>query len=81
MKKVRKMNKDIEVVFAPGCFDQFEGTQEELDAFIAEITQMVNSGELFEISDPVDLDNIPEEDLEVIQRLISEDGSLNRVLQ
>ena len=75
------MNKDIEVVFAPGCFDQFEGTQEELDAFIAEITQMVNSGELFEISDPVDLDNIPEEDLEVIQRLISEDGSLNRVLQ
>jgi hypothetical protein len=29
-----------EIVFAPGCFDHFEGTQEELDALKAEIMEM-----------------------------------------
>lgn len=36
------------VVFAPGCFDSFEGTQEELDEMMAEIMKMVESGELIE---------------------------------
>ncbi len=32
------MSKKIEKVeFAPGCFDDFEGTQEELDALVKEI--------------------------------------------
>lgn len=30
----------LKVVFAPGCFDSFEGTQEELDALAAEIQSM-----------------------------------------
>lgn len=30
-----------EIVFAPGCFDHFEGTQEELDALKAEIMEML----------------------------------------
>ena len=29
------------IVFAPGCFDDFEGTQAELDAFMAEIVEML----------------------------------------
>lgn len=29
----------IEVRFAPGCFDHFDGTQEELDALMAEIQE------------------------------------------
>lgn len=37
--------KPLKVEFAPGCFDQFDGTQEELDELIAEITRMVESGE------------------------------------
>jgi hypothetical protein len=36
------------VVFAPGCFDNFTGTQEELDAMIAEINEMVETGEFFD---------------------------------
>jgi hypothetical protein len=56
-------DKDIEVVFAEGCFDSFEGTQEELDEFVAEINRMVKSGELFEKSKPVDLDNMETEDM------------------
>ncbi len=38
-------NKDkLKVVFAPGCFDQFEGTQEELDSMMADIKDMFESG-------------------------------------
>lgn len=32
-------NKPLKVVFAPGCFDSFEGSQEELDSLMAEITE------------------------------------------
>jgi hypothetical protein len=40
------MTKDIElkVVFAEGSMDEFEGTQEELDALVAEIKEMVTNG-------------------------------------
>ena len=36
--------KKPEIVFAPGCFDSFEGTQEELDELVAEIQRLVDSG-------------------------------------
>lgn len=29
--------KEMKIQFAPGCFDSFEGTQEELDEMVAEI--------------------------------------------
>jgi hypothetical protein len=40
------MTKDIKlkVVFAEGSMDEFEGTQEELDAFVAEIKEMIANG-------------------------------------
>jgi hypothetical protein len=56
--------KPLEVVFAPGCFDDFDGTQEELDEMIAEINRMAETGELFERSLPVDLDELSDEELE-----------------
>ena len=56
--------KPLEVVFAPGCFDDFDGTQEELDEMIAEINRMAETGELFERSLPVDLDELSNEELE-----------------
>ena len=62
-----KENKPIELVFAPGCFDDFEGTQEELDAFIAEIQESLASGELFEKMTPIDFDDIDDETLEKIR--------------
>ena len=46
--------KKITVSFAPGAFDGFDGTQEELDALIAEITRMAESGEMFEQATPID---------------------------
>lgn len=34
------MEKKINVRFAPGCFDGFEGTQEELESLLKEIATM-----------------------------------------
>jgi hypothetical protein len=45
--------KKLEIIFAPGCFDNFEGTQEELDEMMAEINRMVESGEFFEKARPL----------------------------
>ena len=46
------------IVFAPGCFDNFEGTQEELQELIAEIHRMAASGELLANSEPLDPDEM-----------------------
>lgn len=40
----------LKLEFAPGCFDSFEGTQEELDELIQEIKRMFESGEFLENS-------------------------------
>ncbi len=45
--------KKPEIVFAPGCFDDFDGTQEELQDLIAHLHQMVEDGSLFTEATPV----------------------------
>jgi flagellar biosynthesis/type III secretory pathway M-ring protein FliF/YscJ len=35
--------KKLKIEFAPGCFDSFDGTQEELDAFMAELQNKLSS--------------------------------------
>ena len=42
--------KELKVEFAPGCFDDFEGTQEELQDLIAHIRQMASDGTIFDDS-------------------------------
>ena len=36
-------DKKIKIIFQPGCFDEFEGTQEELDAMMEEIQRMADT--------------------------------------
>lgn len=48
--------KKFKIEFAPGCFDNFDGTQEELDAMIAEITRLAESGELMDMGEPLTQD-------------------------
>ena len=55
-------NNKMRLVFAPGCFDQFEGTQEELDELIEEIRETFESGEFLDQMVPVD----PDEDADLI---------------
>jgi len=66
--------KEVQIKFAPGAFDDFEGTQEELDEFIAEIKSMFEGKspeELMAMGRPVDIDELFEEDPEEAERLIN----------
>lgn len=64
--------KKMEVVFAPGCFDNFDGTQEELDQLIKEIQESVDNGTLFEKSSAVSIESLLEEmSEEEVEDLIS----------
>lgn len=38
----------VKVVFAEGCFDNFDGTQEELQEFIAEIHKLAQDGTIMD---------------------------------
>ena len=71
-----KPKKKIHIEFAPGAFDQFDGTQEELDAFIAELQRMANSGELEEQSLSLDDDEAWNQLSEEEQIIIS--NAINR---
>ena len=62
-----KDKKTPKVIFEPGCFDSFEGTQEELEELMAEIIRMAESGELEENARPIDLDN--DEDLDILSHI------------
>ena len=61
-----KEEKKPEIVFAPGCFDSFEGTQEELDELMKEIQEMFltkTKDEILAMSTPldeVDFDELPD---------------------
>jgi hypothetical protein len=57
------------IEFAPGCFDGFDGTQEELDELVSEITRMSESGELYEQSQEVDIDQLIETDPDVAEKI------------
>ena len=58
--------KKMKIVFAPGCFDDFEGTQEELDEMVAELTRLAESGELLDKTTAVSVDDLDEETLEAL---------------
>ena len=65
---VKSKNTKVQVEFAPGCFDNFEGSQEELDELVAEFTRMVSTGEHLEKSRPLDLDDLSEEEVGILTR-------------
>jgi hypothetical protein len=53
-------DKKIKVVFAPGAFDNFEGSQEELNELMTQIQTMAVDGSLFEKS--FSLEDLDEEE-------------------
>jgi hypothetical protein len=60
-------NKEIKIQIAPGAFDTFDGTQEELDALMEEIHKMFEGKsmeEIAELSRPIsdeDFDELPDD--------------------
>lgn len=60
----------LKVIFAPGCFDTFDGTQEELDQLMAEIQETFAS--------------MTPDELAAQSRLVDEadlDGTFDEVMQ
>lgn len=59
--------KELKIEFAPGAFDHFDGTQEELDALMEEIQKMFagkTPEEIQEMSNPMtdeEFDELPED--------------------
>lgn len=62
---------NLKIEFAPGCFDTFEGTQEELDEMVAMIHQMFASGEALEKAQPLDEDSWDELPDEVKEQIVN----------
>lgn len=76
--------KKVKIEFAPGCFDDFEGTQEELDAMIAEIEEAFsseNAGKLLEKSRTINPDELTEEQLAKIARAIFSEEEIEELVR
>ena len=78
-------SQKTKVEFAPGAFDDFDGTQEELDALQKELIEMFSNltpEELAEQSRPVDFEELMEEDPELAGKLLNSfDEDSTRKLQ
>lgn len=70
-------DKAPKVIFMPGCFDDLDVTQEELD----ELLEIFKDPEkLMEMSEPLDLDKLKEEEPEMYDKLM-ENFSANEELE
>ena len=70
---------EMKIVFDPGCFDHFDGTQEELDELVAMVKDMFEGKtheEIKAMSKPVDLDELMEEEPELAEALIKQMNQL-----
>ncbi len=57
--------KPLKIEFVPGCFDNFEGTQEELDKFVEELKTIfteLTPEELEARSRPISIDELLEDE-------------------
>lgn len=81
------MNKPLTVEFAPGAFDQFEGTQEELDELMRELTTMfteLTPEELAARSRPLseaDFDELPDSVKQQLAAALADEPGPDRNLQ
>ena len=66
----------LKVEFAPGCFDHIDvESQEELDAIMAEITDMFTNmtpEELKEKSQPIDWENIDDHERAILEQALED---------
>lgn len=61
----------LKIEFAPGCFDDFEGTQEELNELMSEITQMIQSENFQNQSNHFDIDELIDTEPELAQKVMN----------
>jgi hypothetical protein len=84
MARKKKEKANITLEFEPGCFDNFEGTQEELDNFVAQVHAMFEgktSEDIKAMSHPVDWDELAQEEPGLYEHLVSMADKTDRKLQ
>lgn len=62
------MSEKLKIVFAHGCFDEFDGTQEDLNELITEITRMTETGEILEKCNQINLDDLTKEERDLYNK-------------
>lgn len=72
--------KKPEIVFMPGCFDGFDGTQEELDELIASIEKMFETGEIPEGAEVIEYDAEEDEIEDVLEHIPDEYNGMPKIL-
>ena len=76
--------KKPEIVFQPGCFDMFDGTQEDLEELMAAIQSAAETGDFFEDAHELseeDWEELPDEVKEHIMRTLDGSSASPRKLQ
>jgi len=61
----------VKLVFEPGCFDDFDGTQEELDEMVADIKKMFENGLAEAEAQEVNLDELLESDPDTAEKILN----------
>jgi len=67
------MTKKLKLVFDPAVFEQFDGSQEELDNLISEITNMFEgktAEEIKAMSRPVDWDELDDKEAKHLEQAL-----------
>ena len=75
--------EEMQLEFAPGCFDDFEGTQEELDQLIEQIKEMFAQGKFLTESRPLtdqEFDSLNETTQVKLLDMLAEEPKLKRTL-
>jgi hypothetical protein len=71
------MTKKLKIVFDPAVFEQFDGSQEGLNALVDEITSMFEGKtpeEIKAMSKPVDWDDLNPEEAEKLANALNSKG-------
>jgi hypothetical protein len=76
-----KKTKLMKLVFAPGCFDDFEGTQEDLDSLIEEIQAKFADGSMEDMVESAALDDLSEEEFDELREMLEKIESTPRTRQ
>ena len=69
------MSEKLKIVFAPGAFDTFDGTQEELDTIVKNLTELIESGEFLtkgRLISREELEDLPDDVLQNIALITDE---------
>lgn len=61
----------VVITFDPGCFDDFDGTQEELDEIVADIKKMFENGLAEAEAQEVNLDELLESDPDTAEKILN----------